>query len=138
MSTILQIAHADRNLSLFCKALRYSGLDSRLTGDCQYTILVPVNLALGTFKSLMDEQKSEHNRNKIFTFLAGYILLGKKMLWELKQNQLYTALNGKLISITSSKEVVYINGARIVSSDLVGTNGVIHLLDNVYNGEVRY
>ena len=49
MSTILQIANADRNLSSLAKGLKAAQLEDKLKEIGPFTILAPVNLAFSKF-----------------------------------------------------------------------------------------
>src|SRR6185436_2962408 len=64
MATILEIANADRNLSIMMKGLKAANLEESLSGIGPFTILAPVNLAFGklvgpdTFLNLVKESSS--------------------------------------------------------------------------------
>jgi uncharacterized surface protein with fasciclin (FAS1) repeats len=134
MATILQIINADRNLSLFCKGLKASGLEDKLAGRESYTILGPVNLALNKLASLSYEQLLEPaNRNKLVDFLSRYILVGKKMVSDFRNNQQWATLEGKSITSTIHNGDIHINGSLILARDRQGANGVVHLLSSTYN-----
>jgi uncharacterized surface protein with fasciclin (FAS1) repeats len=40
-------------------------------------------------------------------------------------------LNGQELTVTKKDGVVTINGAKVVTADLAGSNGVIHVVDGV-------
>jgi uncharacterized surface protein with fasciclin (FAS1) repeats len=133
MATILQISNADRNLSLFCKGLKISGLEDKLSEAGPYTILGPVNLALNKLMSLSYEQLLEPiNKSKLLSFLSGYILVGKKLLSDFRNNQQLPTLEGKQITTTILNGDTLINGSRILARDRQAANGVVHLLDSTY------
>jgi uncharacterized surface protein with fasciclin (FAS1) repeats len=133
MATIVQIMNADRNLSLFNKGLKLSGLEDKLNELGPFTILGPVNLALGKLVPLTYEQLLEpENDNKLLGFLSGYILLGKKLLSDFRNDQKYVTLNGKSVTVSTKDKDVRVNGAKILARDKQGSNGVVHLLDITY------
>lgn len=133
MATILQIMNADRNLSLFSKGLKISGLEAKLAEMGPFTILGPVNLALGKLMSLSYEQLMEpSNKNKLVAFLSGYILVGKKMLSDFRNDQKLVMLSGQTVTVNSKYNDIHINGSKILARDRQGTNGVVHLLDTTY------
>lgn len=133
MATILQIINADRNLSLFCKGLKASGLESKLNEMGPYTILGPVNLAMNKLSPLPFEQLLEPaNKNTLVDFLSSYILVGKKMLSDFRNNQQVQTLEGKPITSTIHNGDILINGSKILAHDRQGANGVVHLLGNTY------
>lgn len=134
MSTIIQIANADRNLSLFTQGLKESGLDEKLAENGPFTIVGPVNLALGKLTSLTYKEMLEPaHKQELIAFLSGYILTGKKMLSDLRNNQTFPTIDGKMVTITIKNGDTLINGAKVLSRDRQGSNGVIHLLNETYS-----
>lgn len=133
MATILQIMNADRNLSLFIRGVKLADLENKLNESGPFTILGPVNLALSKLSALTYEQLLDpSNRGKLFRFLSGYIISGKTMLGEFRNEQKLSALNGEQVIVTIRNGDTFLNGARILARDRQGSNGVIHLLDKTY------
>jgi uncharacterized surface protein with fasciclin (FAS1) repeats len=134
MSTILQIANADRNLSILTKALKASTLEETLTGIGPFTLLAPVNLAFGklaypdTFENLV---KETGNQNRLTDILSYHVLKGKKLLKDFKDGQKLQTANGKEVTVAVKDGEVRINGSKILARDMQGSNGVIHSLDAV-------
>lgn len=133
MATIIEIANADRNLSLFSKGIKLADLEGKLNEIGPFTILGPVNLALRRLMSMTYDQLLEPaNKNRLVDFLSGYILSGKKMLADFRNDQRLSTLQGKLVTTTIKNGDIHINGAKILAKDRQGANGVIHLLDGTY------
>lgn len=133
MPTIVQILNADRNLSLFSKGVKESKLETQLNEAGPFTILGPVNLALNKLMALSYDQLLEPaNREKLLDLLSGYILKGKRMLYEFRNNQVLSMLNGSKVTVAVWNDEIHINGARILAHNRQGSNGVIHLLDKTY------
>lgn len=133
MATILQIMNADRNLSLFSRGLKITGLEDKLNENGPFTIFGPVNLALNRLQTQTFDQLLEPaNRNDLFAYLSGYIISGKKMMYEFRHDQKLQTLDGREVSVSVKNGDTHINGARILSRDRQGSNGVIHLLDKTY------
>jgi uncharacterized surface protein with fasciclin (FAS1) repeats len=135
MSTILQIANADRNLSTFIKGLKAANLEATLNGIGPFTILGPVNLAFrnltpDTFEDLV---KQSSNNTKLSDILTYHVLTGKKLLKDFRDNQKLTTVNGKEVEVSVKDGVVRINGAKILAKDRQGSNGVVHCIDTVYH-----
>jgi uncharacterized surface protein with fasciclin (FAS1) repeats len=133
MSTILQIANADRNLSTMSKGLKAANLEETLNGIGPFTILAPVNLAFGklvpdTFDELV---KQSNNNTKLTDILTYHVLTGKKLLKDFRNGQKLQTVNGKEVEITVKDGEVHINGAKILAKDRQGSNGVVHSIDAV-------
>jgi uncharacterized surface protein with fasciclin (FAS1) repeats len=81
MTTILQIIHADRNLSLLSRAIKIAELENKLNETGPFTILGPVNLAFNRLTSLTYEELLQPaNRSSLLDLLSGYIITGKRCL----------------------------------------------------------
>lgn len=134
MATILQITNADRNLSLFAKGLKLSGLQDQLNELGPFTILGPVNFALDNLIALnYDALLWGTNKKKLADFLATYIICGKTMLSDFRDNQSLQTLTGQTVKIIIKNGEIFINGARLRARDWQGSNGVIHVLDRAYS-----
>ena len=139
MSTILQITNADKNLTTFSKGLKAANLEETLNGVGPFTILAPVNMAFGNLSSpdTFDELVKQSSKNsKLSDILAYHIIAGKKLLKDFRNGQQLKTINGKELSITIKDDEVHINGAKILSRDRQGSNGVVHSI-NVVNLPVK-
>ncbi len=134
MSTILQIASADRNLSTLIKGIKATNLEDTLNGIGPFTILAPVNLAFGNIASpdsFDDLVNQSGKNNKLSDILSYHILKGKKLLKDFRDGQKLQTVNGKEVSVIVKDGEVHINGAMILARDKQGSNGVIHSVNAV-------
>jgi len=129
MSTILQIANADRNLALLSKGLKAANLEETLNKQGPFTILAPVNLAFSKLSPTYDELLKSTDTNKLSELLSSYILGEKRLMKNFVNGQKLKTINGKEINVTVKDGVVRLNGAKILSRDRQGSNGVIHSMD---------
>jgi uncharacterized surface protein with fasciclin (FAS1) repeats len=134
MSTILQIANADRNLSTMTKGLKAANLEETLNGMGPFTILAPVNLAFGnmippdTFENMVKQSSTNTKLTDLLTF---HVISGKKLIRDFRDGQKLQTVNGKELAVTVRDGEVRINGAKILSRDRQGSNGVVHSIDAV-------
>ena len=133
MSTILQIANADRNLSTLIKGLKAAELEEILNGIGPFTIFAPVNLAFGKLppKASFEDLIKDGNKTRLSDIITYHVIAGKKMLRDFINGQKIKTINGKDVAITVKDGEVSINGAKILSKDRQGSNGVIHSVDTV-------
>ena len=132
MSTILQIANADRNLSTLMKGLKSTELEETLNGYGPFTILAPINLAFTNMNSpAWDEMLKPANKSKLSDFLSSHVLKEKRMVRDFINGQKITTINGKEITISVKDGEVRVNGALILARDRQGSNGVVHSVDAV-------
>ena len=132
MSTILQIANADRNLSRLMQTLRGTLLEDTLSGYGPFTMLAPVNLAFSNIPSLSFEELSKPgNSEKLADILGNHILSEKKLSKDFRHGQKLKTLSGMELNVTVVNGETRINGARILAKDRQGSNGVVHSIDCV-------
>lgn len=134
MSTILQIANADRNLSTLIKGFKAANLEETLNGIGPFTILAPVNLAFNNLNApdTFDNLVTQSNKNtKLSEILSYHILTGKKLLKDFRNGQKLKTVHGKEVDVTILDGEVHINGAKILARDKQGSNGVIHSINAV-------
>jgi uncharacterized surface protein with fasciclin (FAS1) repeats len=136
MSTILQITNADRNLTQLMKGLKAAKLEETLSGIGPFTILAPVNLAFSNLNpTTYEELLHVKNSVKLSDLLSFHVLTGKKMLKDFMNGQKLKTISGKEVEITVKDGEVHINGARILSKDRQGSNGVVHSINVVNSPE---
>jgi uncharacterized surface protein with fasciclin (FAS1) repeats len=134
MSTILQITNADKNLTTLSKGLKAANLEETLNGFGPFTILAPVNMAFGNLSSpdTFDELVKQSGKNsKLSDILTYHVIAGKKLLKDFRNGQKLKTINGKDLNITIKDDEVHINGAKILSRDRQGSNGVVHSISAV-------
>jgi uncharacterized surface protein with fasciclin (FAS1) repeats len=134
MSTILQITNADKNLTTLSKGLKAANLEETLNGVGPFTILAPVNMAFGNLSSpdtFDDLVKHANKSSKLSDILTYHIIAGKKLFKDFRNGQKLKTINGKELSITIKDDDVHINGAKILSRDRQGSNGVVHSINAV-------
>jgi uncharacterized surface protein with fasciclin (FAS1) repeats len=130
MSTILQIANADRNLSSMVKGLKAAKLEETLSDRGPFTILAPINLAFSSMTpSTFEEMLKPANSDKLSDMLSSHILAEKKLVKDFINGQKLKTINGKEVNVTVKDGEVRINGAKILARDRQGSNGVVHSVD---------
>lgn len=127
---LLTIMDKRFNVQTARSALAAAKLTGRLynvlgNGDEKFTIFIPKDDAGG----LGDLPTGE---TELANILKYHILLEEKRDGQLEDNQTYTTWQGEAITITREGGKTMINGmAAIVQSDLIGKNGVVHIIDNL-------
>ena len=71
------------------------------------------------------------NKNKLAAILKHHVVSGKVMASDVSGKKLSRAtVNGTKIAIDGTSGVT-VSGAKVITADLVTTNGVIHVIDKV-------
>ena len=99
-----------------------------LQGCGPYTVFVPSDKA---FKAAGYKDIDCIDGYALQSLLRNHIVSGKYMACDLQSFDSVNAINGKCLTISGNGKKRYINGAKIIRSDLIGSNGVIHVVDKV-------
>jgi uncharacterized surface protein with fasciclin (FAS1) repeats len=131
MSTILEIAKANKSLSTLVKGLKAADMEEVLNGPGPFTILAPINMAFsklepGGFDNLMKPA----NKEKLSAIMNFHVVTGKNLA-DMFNGQKLTTVSGQELSVTVKDDEVYINGAKILARNMQGSNGVVHSVDAV-------
>jgi len=132
MSTVLEIANGDRNLTTLMKGLKAANLEDGLNESGPFTIFAPVNLAFGNLvPESFEDLIKPGNEIKLSDILNYHVLSEKRLHKDLINGQKLKTVNGKDVVVTVSNGEVRINGAKILTRDRQASNGVIHSIDGV-------
>ncbi len=129
--TLVEIAAGNKDFSTLVAAVKAAGLAEALSGDGPFTIFAPTNeafakLPAGTVETLLKPE----NKAKLAAILKYHVVSGKVMAADVKPMKVKT-LQGSEFEITVKEGTVMVDGAKVVKTDLVGKNGVIHVIDSV-------
>lgn len=129
--TVVEIAAGSEDFSTLVAAVKAAGLAEALSGEGPFTIFAPTNAAFeklpdGTVAALLKPEAKE----KLGTILKYHVVAGKVMAADVKPGEVET-LSGDKFTISVKDGKVMVDGATVVKTDIVGTNGVIHVIDSV-------
>lgn len=129
--TVVEIAAGSEDFSTLVAAVKAAELGEALGGDGPFTIFAPTNAAFeklpeGTVATLLKPE----NKSKLQSILKYHVVSGKVMAADVKPGEVPT-LQGSKLTVTTKDGEVMVDGAKVVKTDLVGKNGVIHVIDSV-------
>lgn len=121
----------DPSVSVLVQALKAADMYSVLQSKEPFTIFAPNNAAFGKLPpgTLKDLMKLE-NKEKLMAVLKNHVVSEKLDTADLKPMKLKAA-SGKELDITVQGADMYVNGAKVLKTETVGTNGVIYIIDAV-------
>tara|TARA_B100001094_G_scaffold309948_1_gene344094 strand:- start:186 stop:701 length:516 start_codon:yes stop_codon:yes gene_type:complete len=142
--TIVDVAVGNKNFSTLVTALKAADLVSALQGDGPFTVFAPTNDAFAkidseTLNSLLEEK----NQKVLANILTYHVISGKLAATDVvaaldKGNGSVElkALNGELISVMQKDGKIWLkdsneNYSEITATDVMGSNGVIHVINTV-------
>lgn len=129
---LLETAKGAENFTILTKAIQAAGLEGALKGDAQLTVFAPTDEAFmrlpkGTLETLLKPE----NKDALINILTYHVVAGKVNAATAVTLKEATALNKQKINVTFKNAALYLNDSKVVATDIVATNGVIHVIDNV-------
>ena len=134
--SIVQIAASNPEFSTLVAAIKAAGLTDTLSGPGPYTVFAPTNAAFaalpaGTLTTLLEPQ----NKPELVKILTYHVVTGALMAKDIKPGTVSTA-EGSTFTVHSTDGALTITDgkggtAKIVKTDIVASNGVIHVIDAV-------
>lgn len=129
---IVATAVAAGSFTTLATALTEADLVDTLKGEGPYTVFAPTDeafakLPAGTLEDLLKPE----NKDKLIDILTYHVVSGKVLAADVTGLSNATMLNGDDVDITVTNGEVMVNGANVVSTDIMASNGVIHVIDEV-------
>ena len=130
MSSIAEIAVADGRFETLVAALDAAGLVETLAGEGSFTVFAPTDDAFaklpeGTVEALLQDIPA------LTDILLYHVVDGKVMAEDVVMLNEAKTLNGRYVDIKVDNGMVYINDAQVIITDIMASNGVIHVIDSV-------
>jgi uncharacterized surface protein with fasciclin (FAS1) repeats len=130
---IVETAVAAGQFNTLAKVLQAAGLVETLKGKGPFTVFAPTDeafakLPAGTLDSLLRPE----NKDRLTAILTYHVVPGKLLAADVvKQNSLKTVQGGSLRVSVKAGSNVLVDNARLVKTDILCSNGVIHVIDSV-------
>jgi len=128
---LVEIAAGSPDHTTLVAAVKAAGLVETLSGPGPFTIFAPTNAAFaklpaGTVESLLKPE----NKAQLVAILTYHVVPAKVLAADVKSGTAPT-VNGKTLTLKADGMGVMVNNAKVIATDLVGDNGVIHVVDTV-------
>lgn len=128
--TVVEIAVSNPDFSILVEAVTKADLGEALSADGPFTVFAPTNDAFNAlFKQLGVNGVEDLTAEQLTPILTYHVVSGKVMSSDLSNTSVAT-LNGQKIKVDLS-DGVKINESNVVTADISGANGVIHVIDKV-------
>lgn len=128
--TVVNVAANAGQFDTLVKAVQAAGLQSTLKGEGPFTILAPTDAAFAalpqsTLQALLD------NPDQLAKILKHHVISGKAPASQVASSDDLTSLNQTEIAVQKMDGKVMLGEARVVKTDIMADNGVIHVIDKV-------
>lgn len=129
---VLGVAEAAGSFKTLVTAVRAAGLVEALSGEGPFTVFAPTDEAFaklpkGTLESLLKPE----NKKVLETILTYHVVPGRVLAKDVVKLDEARALNGQRIAIEVGERGVEVAGVRVSTTDVMASNGVIHIVDAV-------
>jgi uncharacterized surface protein with fasciclin (FAS1) repeats len=129
---IVDTAIAAGSFQTLVAAVQAADLVATLRGDGPFTVFAPTDEAFaalpeGTVESLLKPE----NREQLTAVLTYHVVPGKVTAAEVARLSEATTVNGANVKISVSYGKVKIDEATVTQADVMASNGVIHIIDQV-------
>jgi uncharacterized surface protein with fasciclin (FAS1) repeats len=114
-------------------AVQAAGLESALRSEGPFTVFAPTDDAFSKLpEGFVAKLLLPQNQNKLKELLLYHVVAGKILSGDLKWSQFPMTLQGGYLWVRKLwGGTVMVNNARVISADVLATNGVIHVIDAV-------
>lgn len=129
---IVETAASNGSFNTLVAAIQAAGLSDTLKGDGPFTVFAPTdaafaNLPAGTVENLLLPE----NKDQLIAILTYHVVAGEVTSAQVVTLNSATTVNGQDVKITTKDNTVMVDGATVTAVDVMASNGVIHVIDEV-------
>nr|XP_032634434.1 periostin isoform X1 [Chelonoidis abingdonii] len=130
--SLREVLKNDKRFSIFLNLVKDADLDDVLSQPGEWTLFVPTNEA---FKGLTDEEKEilRSDKNALRTILLYHLTKGIYIGsgFEPGVTNILKTIQGSKLFLKTVNDTLLVNEVKSKESDLMATNGVIHVIDKL-------
>lgn len=130
--TLLDRIESNPNLTTFLEVIELIGINTTLSNTSTYTIVAPSNDAFNKLPSETFEHLLYPENKWLLEDIVNYHLISgtiyKKCLLD---NERLKTLQGEYLDIHKKNQSIYFNNAKLITSDINASNGVLHIIDTL-------
>ena len=129
--TIVDLASKDpANFSTLVAAINAAGLVETLNGEGPFTVFAPTNAAFAALPAgVLDALLLPENKDALVKILTYHVVPGTVLAADIADGDVAT-VEGQNVTLSTANGVT-VNGANVVTADVLASNGVIHVIDAV-------
>src|SRR5579863_786306 len=129
---IVDTAVAAGSFKTLATALQAAGLVDTLKGKGPFTVFAPTDeafakLPAGTLEDLLKPE----NKEKLAAILTYHVVPGRVLAAQVIKMNSAKTVNGQSLTISTNGGTVMVDNAKVVKTDILCSNGVIHVIDSV-------
>jgi uncharacterized surface protein with fasciclin (FAS1) repeats len=129
---IVENAAGSADHTTLVTAVKAAGLAETLSGAGPFTVFAPTNAAFDKLpKGTVETLVKPESKTKLTGILTYHVVPGASKAADLKDGQKLKTVQGEELTVTVKDGKVMINGATVSIADVVSSNGVTHVIDEV-------
>lgn len=129
--TIVEVASANDSFKTLVAAIQAADLAETLSGEGPFTVFAPSEEAFAALPpGTVDALLLPENKDKLVKILTYHVVPAKAVSTDLESGEVATVA-GDPVQVTVEEGGVKVNNASVVQADVMGSNGVIHVIDKV-------
>jgi len=129
---IVDTAVAAGSFTTLAKALTAADLVNTLKGAGPFTVFAPTDAAFAKLPAgALDNLLKPENKAMLRRVLTYHVVPGSVMAADVVKMKSAKAVSGDLLSIQATGNSVRVDKANVVKTDIMASNGVIHVIDTV-------
>jgi len=132
---IVETAKSSDDFKTLVTALQSAELVSALQGEGPFTVFAPTNEAFDALpEGTLDNLLKPENKAELQSILKFHVVEGKVKASDVTKMEKATTLEGSSVGIAVEEGTVTLSGknnARVTKTDIMASNGVIHVIDQV-------
>ena len=127
--TIVDVAASNPDFTTLVTAVKAAGLAETLAGPGPFTVFAPTNEAFAKVpKDVLDKLLA--NKEALTKVLTYHVLAGEVKAADVMPGDV-RSVEGSTATIADAGGQLKVNDATIVATDVMASNGVIHVIDSV-------
>ncbi len=129
--TVLEVAEEQGSFNTLTQAIEAADLEATLNGEGPYTVFAPTDEAFAALpEGTVEELLKPENKAALTQLLTYHVIPGEVTSAQLSSGDVQT-VEGTPVTIQADGAAVRVNEAQVVQPDVLASNGVIHVVDQV-------
>jgi uncharacterized surface protein with fasciclin (FAS1) repeats len=129
---IVDTAVAAGSFKTLAAALQAAGLIDTLKSKGPFTVFAPTDEAFAKLPAgTVDDLLKPENKAKLVAILTYHVVPGKVLAAQVTKMSSAKTVNGESLTISVNGSSVMVDNAKVVKTDILCSNGVIHIIDSV-------
>lgn len=129
---IVDTAVAAGQFKTLAQALTTAGLVDTLKGSGPFTVFAPTDAAFAKLpKGTLEDLLKPENKQKLVSILTYHVVPGELKAADVVKEKELKTVEGQNLNVAVKDGKAKVNDANIVKTDIICSNGVIHVIDSV-------